>query len=175
MKIKILNTIERFSTLKKNLSTKKQKIYFCFDFISSARAETKTKKWRCNMETLFLIGRIIFGLYFVFNGFNHFSNLSMMTGYAQSKGVPAPKLAVIFTGLLLLLGGLSVLTGYQTDAGLILLLIFFIPVTFMMHNFWKVEDQQMKMLEMVNFLKNLALVGSILMLFSIPKPWPFSL
>ena len=98
-----------------------------------------------------------------------------MTGYAQSKGVPAPKLAVIFTGLLLLLGELSVLTGYQTDAGLIFLLIFFIPVTFMMHNFWKVEVQQMKMLEMVNFLKILALVGSILMLFSIPKPWPFSL
>jgi uncharacterized membrane protein YphA (DoxX/SURF4 family) len=56
------------------------------------------------MDTLFLIGRIIFGFYFVFNGFNHFSNLSMMSGYAQSKGVPAPKLAVIFTGLLLLLG-----------------------------------------------------------------------
>jgi uncharacterized membrane protein YphA (DoxX/SURF4 family) len=99
----------------------------------------------------------------------------MMTGYAQSKGVPAPKLAVIFTGLLLLLGGLSILTGYQTDAGLILLLVFFIPTTFMMHNFWKVEDQQMKMIEMINFMKNMALVGSLLMFFAIQKPWPFSL
>lgn len=98
-----------------------------------------------------------------------------MANYAQSKGVPSPKISVILTGLLLLLGGLSVLTGYQTDVGLVLLLVFFIPVTFMMHNFWKVEDQQMKMIEMVNFMKNLALVGSILMLFSIPKPWPFSL
>ncbi len=127
------------------------------------------------MDTLFLIGRIIVGLYFAFNGMNHFSNLNMMTGYAQSKGVPSPRLAVIVTGLLLLLGGLSLLTGYQSDVGIILLLIFLLPTTFMMHNFWKVEDQQMKMMEMVNFMKNFALIGSLLMFFSIPKPWPFSL
>lgn len=127
------------------------------------------------MDTLFLIGRIIVGLYFAFNGMNHFSKLNMMTGYAQSKGVPSPKLAVIVTGLLLLLGGLSLMTGYQSDTGIILLLIFLLPTTFIMHNFWKVEDPQMKMIEMVNFMKNFALIGSLLMFFSIPKPWPFSL
>jgi uncharacterized membrane protein YphA (DoxX/SURF4 family) len=118
------------------------------------------------METLNLIGRIVVGLYFVFNGFNHFSQLNNMAGYAQSKGVPAAKLAVLVTGLLLLLGGLSFVFNYLLNAGIVLLLVFLIPTTFIMHNFWKVQDQQMKIVEMVNFLKNLALVGFLLMLLS---------
>jgi len=118
------------------------------------------------METLNLIGRIVVGLYFVFNAFNHFSQLNNMAGYAQSKGVPAAKLAVLVTGLLLLLGGLSFVFNYLLNAGIVLLLVFLIPTTFIMHNFWKVQDQQMKIIEMVNFLKNLALVGFLLMLLS---------
>ena len=40
----------------------------------------------------FLIGRLIIGCFFLMNGFNHFMQLRMMTGYARSKGIPAPEL-----------------------------------------------------------------------------------
>lgn len=126
------------------------------------------------MEIAFLIGRIIVGVYFLFNAFSHFSQVKMMSGYAASKGVPAPQLAVIVTGLLLLVGGLSILTGYQPLIGVICLVIFFLGVTFMMHAFWKVEDPMARVGEMVNFMKNLALMGSALMFLAIPQPWPFS-
>jgi len=53
--------------------------------------------------------------------------------------------------------------------------LFFLGVTFKMHNFWAVEDPQWRMVEMVNFLKNLALMGSAWMFLLIPTPWPFSL
>jgi uncharacterized membrane protein YphA (DoxX/SURF4 family) len=124
---------------------------------------------------LFLVARLLFGGYFVFNAINHFMQTSMMAGYAQSKGVPAPKLAVAFTGLLLLIGGVSVLFGMYPTVGAVALVLFLVPVTFMMHNFWKVQDPQMRMAEMVNFTKNLALVGGALLLLSIPQPWPASL
>uniref|UniRef100_A0A7C1JUB4 DoxX family membrane protein n=1 Tax=Caldilinea aerophila TaxID=133453 RepID=A0A7C1JUB4_9CHLR len=127
------------------------------------------------MEILFLIGRIVLGAYYLFNAFNHFRNLEMMTGYAASKGVPAPKLAVAGTGVLLLLGGLSILLGYQPTIGVLLIVVFLVPVAFMMHNFWAVQDPQMKMAEMVNFMKNIALAASALMFLAIPQPWPFSL
>jgi uncharacterized membrane protein YphA (DoxX/SURF4 family) len=52
---------------------------------------------------------------------------------------------------------------------------FLVPVAFIMHNFWAVQDPQMKMVEMVNFTKNLALAASALMFLAIPQPWPFSL
>lgn len=108
-------------------------------------------------------------------GANHFMRLEMLSGYAASKGVPAPKAAVIVTGLLLLVGALTILTGFQPWIGVAALAIFFVPVTFQMHNFWAVEDEQMKMAEMTNFLKNMALFGATLMFVAIQQPWPLGL
>ena len=65
----------------------------------------------------FLVGRVIAGCFFLMNGFNHFAQLNMMTGYAKTKGLPAPALAVSGTGVLLFLGGLSLLLGYHPTIG----------------------------------------------------------
>ena len=119
------------------------------------------------METIVLyLGRIFFGGFFVFNGFNHFKMLDMMSGYAKSKGAPLPKLSVAVSGLLLLVGGVSVLFNVLPSIGLAALVLFLIPVTFIMHAFWKVQDPTAKMHEMVNFTKNLALLGAILILLA---------
>lgn len=118
------------------------------------------------MNIVFWIGRIIVGVYFLFNAFNHFSQLNMLSGYAQSKGVPAPKLAVFGSGVLLAIGGLSILFWQYLLWGTLALVLFFLPVTFMMHNYWKVEDPQAKMGEMVNFMKNIALMGFALLILS---------
>ncbi|KPL84627.1 DoxX family protein [Thermanaerothrix daxensis] len=127
------------------------------------------------METAFLIGRLIVGLYYLFNAGNHFFQVKALSGYAQSKGIPAPNIAVLGSGVLLLIGGLSLLTGFQPTLGVAALVIFFIPVTFTMHAFWKIQDPMMRTMEMVNFMKNLALMGSSLMFLAIPQPWPYSL
>jgi putative oxidoreductase len=110
-----------------------------------------------------LIGRILFGGYFVFGAFNHFNHLSMMAGYAQSKGIPSAKLAVAGSGVLLAIGGLSVIFNVYPLVGLAALLLFLVPVTFTMHAFWKIQDPMAKMGEMVNFSKNLALLGAVTM------------
>lgn len=91
-----------------------------------------------------------------------------MTGYAKTKGAPSPRIAVPLSGLLLILGGLSILLGIHPTVGAVLLLIFLLPVTFIMHNFWKPQDQNTKSIEAVNFLKNLALVGALLMFLALP-------
>jgi uncharacterized membrane protein YphA (DoxX/SURF4 family) len=124
---------------------------------------------------LFLLGRILFGGYFLMSAFNHFTHVGMLSGYAQSKGVPAPKLSVIASGLLLLIGGLSVLFGLYPTIGAVALVLFLVPVSFIMHAYWKVQDPQMKMADTINFMKNLALVGAALLLLSISQPWPASL
>ncbi|MFB0516389.1 MAG: DoxX family protein [Candidatus Neomarinimicrobiota bacterium] len=127
------------------------------------------------MEIAFLIGRIIVGILYLFNASNHFFQLNTLSGFAQSKGVPAPKLAALVSGVLLLIGGLSIITGFQPTIGVAALVLFFLPITFIMHAFWKVEDQMIKMGEMVNFTKNMALMGSALMFLAVPQPWPFSI
>ena len=126
------------------------------------------------MNVAFLIGRIIVGIYYFYSGIRHFIHLNMMAGYAGSKGVPLPKLAVAGSGALIVIGGLSILLGYQPLIGVIALGLFLLPTSFMMHNFWAVEDPMQKMGEMINFTKNMALLGSALMFLAIPQPWPFS-
>jgi len=123
----------------------------------------------------FLIGRVIVGCFFLMNGFNHFAQLNMMTGYAKSKGVPAPALAVGGSGVLLFLGGLSLLLGYHPTIGAALLVTFLLGVSFGIHNFWTVQDQQAKQVEMTNFLKNMAILGLLLMTVAIPRPWLMSI
>lgn len=123
----------------------------------------------------FLIGRIIVGSFFLMSGFNHLAKLNMMAGYAKSKGMPAPSLAVGGSGVFLLLGGASMLLGYHPTIGALLLAIFLLSAAFGIHNFWTVQDPQAKMNEQVHFLKDIALFGFVLMTIAIPRPWPFSL
>lgn len=123
----------------------------------------------------FLIGRILIGLFFLMAGFNHFARLNMMAAYAKMKHVPAPSVGVAGGGVLMILGGLSMLLGFHPTIGVILLLIFLLPTTFMMHNFWAVQDPQAKLTEMIMFQKNFAIMGLLLMTLMIPRPWPISL
>ncbi len=128
------------------------------------------------MDIVFLIGRILVGGYYLYNASNHlFLGTAGLTGYAASKNVPSPRLAVYVAGVLLLIGGLSFLLGYQPVIGTTALVLFFVPVTYKMHDFWNVKDPMAKMGEMVNFMKNAGLMGSSLMFLAIDQPWPFSL
>lgn len=125
-------------------------------------------------ELFFLIGRILFGGYFLMNAINHFSKADMLSGYAAAKGVKSPKLAVFVSGLLLLAGGAGILLGVYVSWAVLALVLFLVPVSFKMHAFWKVSEPNMKMMEMVNFTKNMALLGAALMLLAISTPWPLS-
>lgn len=104
-------------------------------------------------------GRLIFGGYFLYNGIQHFTHRDMLIGYAKSKGVAWPKAAVLGSGALLVLGGLSLLTGAKQKVGASLVTTFLTGVTPTMHDYWNVQDQGQRMNEMINFTKNLALIG----------------
>lgn len=126
-------------------------------------------------EILFLVGRILLGGFFVWSGVNHLRNHRMFAQYASSKGMPAPTLSVIGTGGLLLVGGASVVTGFLPLVGLALLAVFLVGVTPVMHAFWKVEDPMARVGEVVNFTKNVALLGAVAALAVVPQPWPLGL
>lgn len=122
----------------------------------------------------FLVGRILFGGYFAMNGMNHFMKSDMLVGYAKSKGVGSAKMAVSFTGILLLLGGLGILFGMYIEWAVLLLTIFLLGVTFRMHRFWNESDPEKRMQEMIHFMTNMALMGAGFMMLMISQPWPYS-
>lgn len=99
----------------------------------------------------------------------------MLTEYARSKHVPAADAAVPASGALILLGGLSVLTGMQPKIGASLIATFLLGVSPQMHDFWRIDDQEQRMHELVNFTKNMALVGAACLVAALPDQWPASI
>ena len=127
------------------------------------------------MAAAFLIGRLLFGGYFIYNGLNHFLSNAMLTQFAAVKGVPSPSLAVAVAGLLILFGGISILMGWRPELGTAAIVLFLVGVSPIMHNFWAESDPMQRMADMVNFTKNMALVGAGLMTAAVPRPWPYSI
>src|ERR1700733_7333516 len=80
------------------------------------------------------LGRLLFALIFIMSGPRHF--MSQTIAYAAAQGVPMASIAVPLSGLLAILGGLSILLGYRARIGAWLIALFLIGVTPMLHKFW---------------------------------------
>ena len=127
------------------------------------------------MDYLFVAGRILFGGFFIVSGIRHFQFLGMMAGFVGSKGFPAPKFFVVFSGLLIMAGGLSMLLGFRPLWGVVCITLFLVPVSFVMHNYWADTDPMGRINNQVNFMKNVALLGAAWMMLAIPQPWVMGL
>lgn len=124
----------------------------------------------------FLTGRVLFGAVLGFMGFNHFTQLDGMSGYAEAKGVPFPRLSVIVSGLLLVFGGIAVVLGVYPLLGAAAIAVFLLISTPMIHDFWAFDDPEQQQAEMTNFLKNAALLGAALLIVAVGgTAWPYAL
>ena len=126
------------------------------------------------MRVPFLLGRMLFGGYFIMSGINHFKQTKQLAQYAGAKGVPKPDAAVRATGAVLIAGGTSILLGLKPKLGTAAIVGFLAGVSPIMHDFWN-EDAEQRMNDMINFTKNLALVGGATALMAVEEPWPASI
>jgi putative oxidoreductase len=134
------------------------------------------------MRTLFqhvatLAGRILLSAIFLTSGVNHILHWGDTIGFMDSKGIPMPHVLLPAAIVCLLLGGLSVLIGLRARLGAALLILFLVPVTLLFHNFWTVDPGavaeygdtvqiNLQLAEMGNFMKNLGLLGGLLMVLA---------
>jgi uncharacterized membrane protein YphA (DoxX/SURF4 family) len=119
------------------------------------------------MSVLVLIGRILFVALFLSSGIAHLTKSGSMVGYAAAKGVPAPRIAVIGSGVLQVVGALMVLLGIWGDLGALLLFVFLVVTAPTMHAFWKETDPQARTSEMTQFFKDIALAGASLLVMAL--------
>lgn len=120
-----------------------------------------------NADTLLVIARILFVPIFLNSALGHLRGTDAMAGYAESKGVPSPRASVLLSGLMILIGSLSILFGIYADLGALLILAFLIPTAFLMHNFWKEKDQMARMTTSIQFFKDISLAGGALFAFAL--------
>ena len=110
-----------------------------------------------DVRYLALVGRQLFSVIFIIASAGHFTPGTI--ALAAEHGVPMAGLLVPVSGVIALTGGLSVLFGFRARIGGALLVLFLVPVTFVMHNFWAATDAAAFRLELILFPRNLVLLG----------------
>jgi putative oxidoreductase len=116
------------------------------------------------VDVVFLIGRILFGILFVFSGLTaHMGRQGVE--YAKAYGAPAPQLMVPLSGVVIMVGGAMLVLGIWGDLGALLVGAFALSIAPIMHAWWKEQDPHMRAIQQSQFGKNLALAGAALILF----------
>lgn len=114
------------------------------------------------MKYIVVLGRFLYSLIFVLAAFGHFTRNSI--DHAAAQGVWLPEILVPLSGVMCLVGGLSVMLGYKAKLGAWMLFLFLVPVTLVMHQFWAFQDPITAMIERIMFMKNLSLIGGALLI-----------
>ncbi len=112
-----------------------------------------------------LLGRILISGIFLLSGFAKLTDPAGAIGYMTAQGIPYAEILVYVAGIGELLGGVAVLFGFLSRLAALGLFVFLIPTTFYFHSFWTMSGAEAKT-QMVNFMKNLAIMGGLLTLFA---------
>lgn len=116
---------------------------------------------------LAVIGRVmlctIFFLSAVGNKIPHFNDVAKVM---DQKGIPAPQLMLVGAIVFLIAGSLSLVLGYRARIGASLLLVFLVLASYYFHDFWKVTDPGAQQEQMIHFMKNLGLMGAMVLIIA---------
>jgi uncharacterized membrane protein YphA (DoxX/SURF4 family) len=139
------------------------------------------------MNILFFIGRIAFVVIFIFSGASKLMDVAgtasmiadkvtvpvQLAGFAAqietASGMTVPQLLAVATGVVELVGGLLIAVNIGTRLAAVMLIIFSAAATFYFHDFWNMTGDA-RADNMVHVLKNLSIIGALLILFVL-GPW----
>jgi putative oxidoreductase len=114
-----------------------------------------------------VLGRILLCTIFLLSAVgNKIPNFQSVAGYMAKEGVPAPQVMLAGATVFLIAGSLSVILGYKARIGAALLLAFLVLATYYFHDFWTVSDPQAQQEQMIQFMKNLGLMGAMLLVIA---------
>jgi len=108
-----------------------------------------------------LLGRLLVAALFIPAGFSKITGFAGVSGYMSAKGLPFPDFLLILTIIIELGGGILILIGWRAREAALIIALFLIPVTFVFHAFWGIEDPQAMAAEQRTFMKNIAIMGGL--------------
>ncbi|HSM85664.1 MAG TPA: DoxX family protein [Candidatus Limnocylindrales bacterium] len=113
------------------------------------------------------LGRLLISILFILSGLGKLLHFSATAGMMASTGIPLARVALVLTLIIEIGGGLALLLGFQMRYAAVIMALFLVPVTLTFHNFWAYQGAQQQE-QMVNFLKNVAIMGGLLLAASAP-------
>ncbi len=110
---------------------------------------------------LILVARIFIGAFFLWAGATQAIHWKGSTENMQLKKMPTSLLPAAI--LMQIIGGLSVLLGFEARIGALLLIVFVIPAAIKMHDFWNLQGED-RITQKTMFMKDVAVLGGLLLL-----------
>ena len=118
-----------------------------------------------------LAGRTLLALIFIVSGFGKITGFAGTAGFMASKGMPMADVLLVGTIAVEFLGGLMLLVGWKARWAALAIFLFIIPATLIFHNPAGLTGQEAQN-QMINIMKNLAIMGGMLMVFAFgPGAW----
>ena len=115
-------------------------------------------------DTTDLIARIFISLIFLFEAYDSIKFFKSTKNSMTEYGITWQQDMLLSVAILfLILGGVLVLIGYRSGFGASLLLIYWIPVTFIVHSWWN-DPIEIRREESIEFMKNIAIIGGLLLI-----------
>lgn len=133
-----------------------------------------------------VVGRTLLALIFLMSALgNKIPKFAQVAKAMAGQGIPLPHVMLAGAIVFLIVGSLSIIVGYQARIGAILLFVFLVLATYFFHDFWTWSPEAewvlstnekvrmpVRQIEMISFMKNLALMGAMLFLAANgPGPW----
>ena len=116
---------------------------------------------------LAVLGRVLLcTIFFTAAVGNKIPNFQAVAGYMAKEGVPAPQVMLAGAIVFLIVGSISIVLGYKARIGAFLLLVFLALATYYFHDFWTLSDPQARQEQMIQFMKNLGLMGAMLIVIA---------
>ncbi|MDC3113491.1 MAG: DoxX family protein [Gammaproteobacteria bacterium] len=114
---------------------------------------------------IYLTGRVIIGLYFLIPGISKVLSFPEYIQIVTINEVPFPAFSLILVILCQLIFGSSIILGRFLKLGSLILAINIILFNFYIHDFWNINDVINQKHEMQNFIKNIAILAGLLILY----------
>ena len=114
-------------------------------------------------DTLALIGRILVAYLFIPAGIGKLMGFGGTVGYITSVGLPLPEVGAAIAVIVELGLGIVLLLGFKTRWTAIAMALFTVAAALFFHKYWSAPEA-MKMMQQINFNKNIAIAGGLLAL-----------
>jgi putative oxidoreductase len=115
-------------------------------------------------DVILLLGRVALGAIFVKSGIQKLLALSVFAASLAQRGFPQSEMWAVIGVTVEFVGGILIITGFQTRYASLLMVLFVIVAMGISHRFWEFADAARRAQES-QFFKNLSIIGGFLLLF----------
>jgi len=112
------------------------------------------------------IGRVLLVFLFIYSGFNKIFGFQGTEAAIASKDVPLPVIATTIAILVECVGGAMIAFGWKARWAALAVAAFTLVATILFHDFWAMIDPAAISTNKIMFLKNIAVIGGLLLVFA---------